>query len=160
MLAVLAALAVPAAAPAAGQTADARLAAGSGHFLFPFSSAGEMRWIVVWYHRPADILPNAPVVFVMHGATRTGKNYRKQWMPHAVKRGFILPVPEFSRGQFPGTAAYNLGSMIGKDGTQPGRNRSAGAAVMRRLFLFSLRSLRPLRLITIFRRPTLAPPAR
>ncbi len=96
---------------------DARLAPGSGSLQFPFVSGGEARRITVWYHRPASAGADAPVVFVMHGAGRSGESYRKAWIPFAEKGGFVLLVPEFSRKEFPGNN-YEQGSMVGRDGTR------------------------------------------
>lgn len=104
-------------ARASDATPDARLAAGSGSLPFPFVSGGEMRRITLWYHRPAYAGADAPIVFVLHGTSRTGENYRRHWIPEAEKYGFILLVPEFSRDQFPGST-YERGNMIGRDGSR------------------------------------------
>ena len=100
---------------ASGVVPDARLTVGSGSLVFPFVSGGELRRITVWYYRPANAGVDAPIVFVMHGISRTGENYLKSWIPHAEKHAFILLVPEFSRDQFPGST-YERGNMIGRDG--------------------------------------------
>ena len=94
---------------------DAKLSAGSGSLDFPFFSRGALRQIKLWYHRPAGAGINARVLFVIHGASRAGENYRKYWIPEAEKYGFILLVPEFSRDQFPGST-YERGNVAGKDG--------------------------------------------
>ena len=96
---------------------DAKLIIGSGSFVFPFLSGGELRRITVWYYRPAAAGADTPIVFVMHGASRAAENYRKYWIPLAEKHGFILLVPEFSRSAFPGST-YELGNMIGRDGVK------------------------------------------
>jgi poly(3-hydroxybutyrate) depolymerase len=104
-------------ARAADAAPDARLEAGSGSLPFPFVSGGQLRRITLWYHRPVRAGADAPVVFVLHGTSRTGENYRKYWIPEAEKYGFILLVPEFSRDQFPGST-YERGNMIGSDGVR------------------------------------------
>lgn len=101
--------------------ADLRLASGSGSFVFPFFSMGDSRDIKVWYHRPAAAGPDAPVVFVMHGAERNGETYRKYWIPFADKGRYVLLVPEFSREQFVGD--YNLERMTLPDGTRVPREQ-------------------------------------
>lgn len=119
---------VPAGAGHAAQ-ADAALAPGSGSFVFPFGSGGATRDITVWYHRPPGAGADAPVVFVMHGAARNGDTYRKDWIPHAEARGYLLLVPEFSRAQF--DAEYNLDRMILPDGTRVPREQLSYAAIER-----------------------------
>lgn len=95
---------------------DASLANGSGSFAYAFTSAEASRTIRVWYHRPADAGPDAPVVFVLHGDGRNASGYRDAWVPHAQARRFIVVAPEFSRVEFPGSRAYNLGNTRTRDG--------------------------------------------
>jgi hypothetical protein len=95
---------------------DARLVIGPGSLEFPFLSGDRQRRITVWYYRPANVALDAPVVFVMHGTSRTAKNYRKYWIPESERHGFILLVPEFSREQFPG-GSYSSGNVTGRDAT-------------------------------------------
>lgn len=103
---------------ATGAGTAAPLSPGSGSFEFPFTSAGAQRRITVWYHRPAEAGADAPIVFVMHGQARNGATYRKYWIPFAEDRRFVLLVPEFSREEFSGEGAYNLGNMTAADGTR------------------------------------------
>lgn len=117
LCAIVGGLSLATSARAADATQAARLEAGSGALPFPFVSGGQSRRITLWYHRPARAGADAPIVFVLHGTSRTGENYRKYWIPEAEKYGFILLVPEFSRDQFPGST-YERGDMIGRDGTR------------------------------------------
>jgi poly(3-hydroxybutyrate) depolymerase len=110
VLAVLACTILP------GEPLAARLDPGSGSFEFPFVSAGALRRITVWYHRPAAAATDAPIVFVMHGQDRNASTYRKYWIPFAEKKGFVLLTPEFSRTEFPNEWNYNLGNMTSADG--------------------------------------------
>ena len=96
---------------------EAKLAPGAGSLVFPFVSGGEARRITLWYFRPAAAGTDAPIVFVMHGAGRSGESYRKAWIPFAEKGGYVLLVPEFSRKEFPGNT-YEQGNMIGRDGAR------------------------------------------
>ncbi len=115
-LAALLFLCVQAVAAADAQP-GAKLEPGSGRFDHGFQSAGALRTLPVWYHRPADAPSDAPIVFVLHGQSRNASTYRKYWIPFAEKQRFVLLVPEFSREQFPGNAGYNLGYMYTADGT-------------------------------------------
>lgn len=97
---------------------DALLRPGSGRFAFAFVNAGEQREIAVWYHRPQQASAEAKIVFVLHGDGRNAQTYRRDWIPVAEQKGFILLVPEFSRSWFPGTAGYNLGNVSDPKGTR------------------------------------------
>lgn len=109
----------PAAAGAreAAAGVNARLEPGFGRFAFPFFSAGRMREITVYYHRPVAAGSDAPVLFVMHGENRNAESYRGQWAWIAEDKGYLLLVPEFSKEEFPGARAYNLGFVRNADGT-------------------------------------------
>lgn len=65
---------------------------------------------------PAALAPDRPVVFVMHGQQRNADEYRDQWHELAIEHDFLLVVPEFSRKDFPGSAAYNLGNVYDDTG--------------------------------------------
>jgi pimeloyl-ACP methyl ester carboxylesterase len=95
----------------------ARLAPGSGSFVFPFPGAGAARQVRVWYYRPDGAGPETPVVFVMHGTGRNGESYRGAWIPSAKKQRFALLVPEFSRAEF--AKDYNLERLSGATGPIP-----------------------------------------
>jgi poly(3-hydroxybutyrate) depolymerase len=66
----------------------------------------------VYLTRPVHLAPDRPIVFVMHGVGRNADEYRDQWHDLAIKHDFLLVVPEFSKRQFPGTEAYNLGNVF------------------------------------------------
>lgn len=89
------------------------LPAGDGSFTFEGWAGPPLR---VWYHRPAVVRPDTPVLFVMHGVNRDADRYRNEWSALAVQYGFVLVVPEFNAKQFPGAAAYNLGNVFDGDG--------------------------------------------
>ena len=115
--AMLAAALCAGAAQASDASVDARIPPGTGSFDYPFVSSGALRRITVWYHRPVDAGADAPIVFVLHGDGRDATNYRRRWIPEADARGFVLIVPEFSRSEFAGGRAYNLGGMRARDGS-------------------------------------------
>jgi poly(3-hydroxybutyrate) depolymerase len=93
------------------------IAPGSGSAVFVDTRGNADRPITIWYHRPAAFTPDSPILFVMHGLQRNGRDYRDAWVPHAEPRGALLVVPEFSREAYPGAAWYNLGNMVGQGGT-------------------------------------------
>jgi poly(3-hydroxybutyrate) depolymerase len=84
--------------------------------------------VKVWFHAPADLAADAPVVVVLHGVGRNGEEYFHDWLPLAVREKFLLVVPEFSNAEFPGEAGYNLGHMI--DAAGGARPREAWAFSM------------------------------
>jgi poly(3-hydroxybutyrate) depolymerase len=100
----------------------AGLAAGAGEppaavparSSFVYEQAG--RKVKVWYHVPASLAADAPVVFVMHGVKRNGEDYLNDWVPSAERKQFLLVVPEFSREEFPGDEGYNYGNTVTKAG--------------------------------------------
>lgn len=85
---------------------------GSGEFTFHDARGHADRPITVRYHMPDGYTPETPIVFVMHGASRTGQRYFNDWEPHAVTHGFLLLVPEFDGENYPGSRWYNLGNVF------------------------------------------------
>ncbi len=61
---------------------------------------------------PAGYTSETPVIFVMHGNSRTGQSYFDVWEEHAISRGFLLVVPEFNEAGYPGSRSYNLGNIF------------------------------------------------
>ena len=84
---------------------EVELPVGSGRF----EVAAGPYVVPVWYHRPAGFRSSDPVLFVMHGKQRNADEYRDQWVG-------LLVVPEFSKMQFPGADAYNLGNVFNDAG--------------------------------------------
>lgn len=93
--------------------APEKLAAGKGRFDFKDWDGPALP---VWYHSPKSLKPSTPVLFVMHGQTRNGDEYRDQWVGLAEKYGFLLVVPTFSKADFPESENYNFGNVFTKDG--------------------------------------------
>lgn len=85
---------------------------GSHEFTFHDARGNADRPITVRYHMPDGYTPDTPIVFVMHGASRTGQRYFEDWEPHAVTHGFLLVVPEFDADNYPGSQWYNLGNVF------------------------------------------------
>jgi hypothetical protein len=101
ILAVL--LVVPA---VAGESASA--AAESGSFEFRASNQPS---ITVWYYLPPARTSTTPVVFLLHGDSRTGREARDLGLRYAFEGRFILVAPEFSERLFPGDS-YAFGGMV------------------------------------------------
>lgn len=106
-----------------GDGADSRSAAetapgvpefhpGSHEFTFHDSRGNADRPFTVRYHMPEGYTPETPIVFVMHGNSRTGERYFNDWEPHAIAHGFLLLVPEFDTDNYPGNQWYNLGNVF------------------------------------------------
>lgn len=85
---------------------------GSHQFAFRDARGNSDRPITVRYHMPAGYTSNTPVVFVMHGNSRTGQSYFDVWEEHAIDHGFLLVVPEFDDAGYPGSRWYNLGNIF------------------------------------------------
>ncbi len=92
---------------------------GRGRYIF---SNWDGPPIPVWYQVPDSILPDTPVVVVMHGVNRDADRYRDEWAALAKDYGLIVIVPEFSETDFPGSLGYNTGFFIGADATPRPRN--------------------------------------
>lgn len=87
---------------------------GRGQYLFNAWGGPPLR---VYYTQPPGLAHDRPVVMVMHGMSRNPDVYRDQWHELAIEYDFLLLVPEFSRADFPGSRAYNLGNLRDEDGT-------------------------------------------
>jgi len=77
---------------------------------FEFQS-NEQLPITVWYYLPAAVNSATPVVFLLHGDSRTGRDARDLGTRHAHDDGFILLAPEFSEKHFPADS-YSFGGMV------------------------------------------------
>lgn len=66
----------------------------------------------VFFHRPVDVGPNAPVLFIMHGNGRNARSYLRAWTTLADRAGVVLLAPHFSRELFPNSRDYNQGEMF------------------------------------------------
>lgn len=73
--------------------------------------------IPVWTYVPSGVDPkNAPILFMMHGASRNPARYLLEWVPYAQANGFIVIGPEFAKKDFSGSRRYNSGFVFGKKG--------------------------------------------
>tara|TARA_B100001115_G_scaffold182217_1_gene177958 strand:+ start:2102 stop:3004 length:903 start_codon:yes stop_codon:yes gene_type:complete len=98
------------------QTAQGLEGTGLYHFkAYPNLAAGGLP---VFYHVPADLPANAPVLIVFHGNGRDAEYSRDQLIAKANRLKFALVVPEFSSDAYPGGDKYNLGNIF-EDGDHP-----------------------------------------
>lgn len=68
--------------------------------------------IPVRLYVPANDERRAPVVIVMHGASRDAERYFDDWAAEAERRDLVVVVPEFTVEDFPRSARYNLGHVF------------------------------------------------
>jgi poly(3-hydroxybutyrate) depolymerase len=108
-----------------------QLAVGAGSFEFVDPDGNPDRPITVWYYRPERLRATAPVVFVMHGVNRNGRDYRDSWIDYARSRGFLLLVPEFSQRYYPSAGMYNQGFMFTDSGEPRERSKWTFSAIER-----------------------------
>lgn len=74
--------------------------------------------LTVWTFAPdSAALDEIPVMMVLHGFGRNGKEYRNEWVRHARDNEVLLVVPTFAEAYFPGGDGYNLGGLFTEGGT-------------------------------------------
>jgi hypothetical protein len=91
-----------------------RIPNGAGSFVFVDPQGNADRPITVYTYRPQRYRVNDPILFVMHGVLRNGREYRDQWIVEAERFGVLLIAPEFSAKHYPGM--YNQGNMFDDQG--------------------------------------------
>ena len=84
-------------------------------YAFPDPRGGG-REITVHVHRPASFTADSPVLMVMHGRARNGRDYCRFFAGESDRHGFLVVAPEFAEGQYPNPHGYNYGNMCGVDG--------------------------------------------
>ena len=73
------------------------------------------RPITVWTYLPRRYSATSPILFVIHGNSRTAKNYREAWIDIAEQHNALLLVPHFTRDDFPEDVHFNMGNMFQMD---------------------------------------------
>ena len=71
----------------------------------------------VFITRSPNLSADRPVIFIMHGMSRTAEQYRDDWHALALQHNFLLVVPEFSEENFPKSRNYNLGNVFTRGGS-------------------------------------------
>lgn len=95
--------------------ADPVIAEGAGDFVFDYELAGQLKKIPVYYFAPKTLMRGSRIVFILHGAARSGKSYRDAWQKYALNYNFLIVCPEFSEAEFPGWWKYNGGNIYDMD---------------------------------------------
>ncbi|MDF1663442.1 MAG: hypothetical protein P1V97_16850 [Planctomycetota bacterium] len=88
---------------------------GAGHLLYKRPSKTR-KPIKIWYYAPASLKKTSPILFVMHGVKRNGKDYRDSWIKESDETGFLVIAPEFAAKDYPKSAEYNLGGLYDREG--------------------------------------------
>ena len=83
--------------------------------MFEYELAGQLKKIPVHYFAPKTMTRGSRIVFVLHGASRSGKGYRDTWQKYATTYNFLVICPEFSEAEFPGWWKYNGGNIYDMD---------------------------------------------
>ena len=100
----------------ASHSSHTLIAQGKGSFVFQDDSLNYGRSITIQTYRPSRYSAESPILFVMHGNSRTAENYRDVWVDIAEENNALLLVPHFSRDNgFPESSHYNLGNMFDMD---------------------------------------------
>ena len=98
---------------------------------FEFADPIVHKTLTVWSFAPTRLGAHAPVLIVMHGASRTARGYCQAWAPHVERKGYLLLCPEFSKREFPDAESYNLGNLE----RPPGRGLAGSSfAIVERIF--------------------------
>jgi len=85
---------------------------GAADFSFRDYGPINNRPLKVWYYAPQDSIKDLEVVFVMHGFSRNGRDYRDNWISLANQYNCLILAPEFSDAQYPDSRSYNLGNLF------------------------------------------------
>jgi len=83
----------------------------------------------VFYHRPAGVTADAPVLFVLHGNGRNAQSYLGAFTRLADRAGVVLLAPHFSHALFPNSRDYNQGEMFDATGKPKPRETWSFAVV-------------------------------
>ncbi|MGL5116435.1 MAG: hypothetical protein ACRC7C_14035 [Beijerinckiaceae bacterium] len=93
-------------------TASAQSPQGKSTFEMNERFGRKAKPMAVHLYRPPTWTPADRVLIVMHGRGRNGAEYRDQWTKQSEAGNLLIVVPEFDAENFPGTAAYNWGSVV------------------------------------------------
>lgn len=101
--------------PALAQAQPTAIANGPSSFAVP-GATPDGSAVRVWSYRPPGLMPDDPIVIVMHGVLRNGRTYRDNWVEAGRVHRLLVLVPEMTQKQFPGNAGYSLGNMTNRTG--------------------------------------------
>lgn len=95
----------------AGAFAKTEIPPGKWSFVFTDAKGHADRPMRVYTYRPRKCDTRCPIVFVMHGVTRTASHYRDYWELPADSYDVIIVAPEFNTRNWPQEENYNLGEV-------------------------------------------------
>jgi len=95
---------------------SALVADAGAHSLPYFDAAFPQRMLMLHAARPRHWNPGMPVLFVHHGVTRNGRDYRDYWLPLVDAADILVISVEFPEASFPEYLCYNFGNLHGADG--------------------------------------------
>ena len=81
---------------------------GKWSFVFTDAKGHADRPMRVYTYRPARCDAKCPMVFSIHGVSRTASNYRDHWELAADRYNLVIVAPEFSRQHWPGYNEYDV----------------------------------------------------
>jgi len=84
---------------------------GYGSFVFQDPSINPTIPMTVYTYRPAGLPQDAPILFVIHGASRAVEGYRSSWVPYAEQYGFVLLLPHFPADVYTSGYQYPYGNI-------------------------------------------------
>ena len=84
---------------------------GNGKFAFNQYAPLTDKPINVYSYLPVEGAKDLPLIFVMHGSSRSVVNNCGYWSESARQYNFIVICPEFNEIDFPGSANYQNGMM-------------------------------------------------
>ena len=94
---------------------------GSGSFAFTEYEPLADKPVTVYFHIPTEgDISQMRVLFVMHGAERSGSVCMDNWKDLAEKHGFIVIAPEFSKKYYKEND-YQFGGVMQKKGSDKTR---------------------------------------
>ncbi len=94
---------------------DALIGSGKGSFSYQNETLNMGRPIKVWTYRPSNYSKKSPILFVIHGNSRTAEKYREAWIGITEEHRALLLVPHFTREDFPEDIHFNMGDMFKMD---------------------------------------------
>jgi predicted esterase len=89
---------------------------GEGHYIFNDPLGNVDRPISVFTYRPSNWKPGNPILIVMHGAGRNGKDSLMVWESYSERYSSLIVAPEFSENFYPGDQWYIGGNMYSNTG--------------------------------------------
>ena len=94
------------------------LVTGTGFFSYNEYSPFSGKPINCYYHIPEGVDEQAPILVILPGAGREGKDLRSDLINQSDLLGFIVLSISFPDAYFPGSDVYNLANIF-KDGDHP-----------------------------------------